>query len=91
MIKATGMEPELISYYNTFLFPLAAIQRLVSKLANKEPGLDLYLPPRIVNNSFEKIFASERAVLGRIPLPFGLSVISVSRSSGTASSDMANV
>lgn len=85
-LKASDLMPELISYYNTLLFPLAAVQRLVSKFNHEEPGLDLSMPPHIMNNLFERIFTSEKALLGRVPLPFGLSVISVSRNSGAVKS-----
>ena len=81
-LKASDLMPELISYYNTLLFPLAAVQRLVSKLTREQPGLDLSMPPRFVNNLFERIFASEKVLLGKVPIPFGLSVISVSRKRG---------
>ena len=79
LLERAGFEPELISYYNTFLFPLAVVQRLVSRAGRQEPALDLVLPPRLLNHALERVFASERFILPHVSLPFGLSVISVSR------------
>ena len=79
LLLSAGLEVELLSYYNTFLFPPAAIIRLLSKLRGEETGGDLRVPPRALNRALEAVFASERFLLPFLSLPFGLSVISVAR------------
>lgn len=72
-----GLDVDLISYYNFLLFPMAAALRLCSKIKGGEPGPDLRRPPRAVNRMLEEIFASERFLLPRISLPWGLSLVAV--------------
>lgn len=73
---------ELLSYYNTALFPAAAAVRLVSKLRRRRDKVgDLSLPPRMVNDILTRLMQSERNLLGRLPMPFGLSLVAVVRTS----------
>jgi SAM-dependent methyltransferase len=71
---------ELLSYYNTFLFPAAAGARLWSKYVGgeEEPG-DLQAPAKPLNTALAALFGAEKWLLGRVPSPFGLSVIAVVR------------
>jgi hypothetical protein len=39
----------------------------------------MQIPPAPVNAAFGAIYSSERFLLGRLPLPFGLSVAAVAR------------
>lgn len=73
-------ETVLLSHYNMFLFAPAAAARLASKLLSNEnePG-DLAVPPRIVNSFLSRVMGSETHLLGRVPLPFGLSLVAVVR------------
>lgn len=72
----------LLSHYNTLLFPAAAIIRSASKLlgGRTKPG-DLRIPPRVANSLFARAMSSEANLLGRVPLPFGLSLVAVMRKS----------
>ena len=72
-------EVELISYYNSFLFPPAAMARMWSKCFASSGEGDLKIPFQPVNSGLTQVFASERHLLGRCPLPFGLSVVAVVR------------
>lgn len=78
--KNADTEPLLLSHYNTLLFPAAAVVRLTSKLVDgrAKPG-DLTVPPRLLNASLSSVMASEVNLLGRLPLPFGLSLVTVVR------------
>lgn len=74
------LSAEVSSYANTFLFGLAVAQRLKQKLFPLRAGQsDVEVPAAPVNALMREIFASERHLLGRVSLPFGLSVISVAR------------
>jgi SAM-dependent methyltransferase len=71
---------ELLSHYNTALFPAAAAVRLASKLSwhRNEPG-DISIPPRSINEQLARLMKCEANLLGRVPMPFGLSLIAVVR------------
>lgn len=74
-----GSRPLMVSYFNTYLFPLAAAGRLASKLLPQpdRPG-DMSIPPLGINRLLAGIFASERLPLqAGLPLPFGLSLLAV--------------
>lgn len=73
-------ETLLLSHYNSLLFPAAAMVRLVSKCLSREtlPG-DLRVPPRSINTLLTRAMQSERELLGRVPLPCGLSLVAVIR------------
>ncbi|MCK5639211.1 MAG: class I SAM-dependent methyltransferase [Gammaproteobacteria bacterium] len=79
-IKEAGLELQWLSYYNTSLFPAVAAVRLFRKLVpGQVVGGELALPPASINRILEGLFAAERHLLGRLPLPFGVSLIAVAR------------
>jgi SAM-dependent methyltransferase len=65
-----------IGYFNSLLFPLAVAQRAASKLRGSEDA-DVRLPPKPLNAAFNTVFAAERYLVGRLPLPPGLSLFAV--------------
>src|SRR4051794_38804112 len=75
---------ELLSYYNTLLFPIAAAARLGSKFSKRESSGDLTLPPKWINEHLTGIMRCELNLLGRVPMPFGLSLIAVLRKRASA-------
>lgn len=87
--KQGGAETELLSYYNTWLFPAAAVARLASKMLRRNERGDLRVPRAGLNSLLEKVMASEAQVLGRWQLPFGLSLISVVKKKAAAPVRMA--
>lgn len=73
-------ETLLLSHYNTLLFPPAAAARLASKLLRSQSTQgDLTTPPGPINHLLANLMGSELNFLGRLPLPFGLSLASVVR------------
>ena len=54
----------------------AVAERLSSKLLRKDDA-DLTLPPAPLNTTLERTFAAERHLIGRLPLPVGLSLFAV--------------
>jgi SAM-dependent methyltransferase len=71
---------ELLSHYNTALFPAAAAVRLATKVSQRssEPG-DISVPPRAINEQLARLMQCEANLLGRVPMPFGLSLVTVVR------------
>lgn len=71
---------ELLSHYNTLLFPPAMAARLASRLlpATSSEG-DLRIPPKWINLALTSLFAGEAKWIPRSVLPFGLSLVAVVR------------
>ncbi|WP_294123981.1 class I SAM-dependent methyltransferase [Sphingomonas sp.] len=73
-----GYEIELMSPFNSLLFPPIAAVRLVGKLTGKDDSDDA-MPSAPVNKTLDTIFGLERGLIGRVPLPFGVSLVAVLR------------
>jgi len=76
LIQGSPLRLDKIGYFNSLLFPVAIAERLASKLRGKNTG-DLALPPAPLNAALERVFAAERHLVGRVPLPPGLSLFAV--------------
>ena len=76
LISGSPMKLDKVGYFNSLLFPLAVAQRAASKLRGREDA-DVKLPPAPLNVALEKIFEAERYLVGRLPLPPGLSLFAV--------------
>jgi hypothetical protein len=74
----SGFEVQLLSYFNTLLFPLVAAARIAGKITRKESADD-QLPGEFVNRTLEKVFGLEASLIGRVPMPFGVSLVAVVR------------
>ena len=75
-IEAAGLQVELLSWFNSLLFPLAAASRVAGRLTGSKDSGDK-LPPKPVNSLFETVFRWERYALGRLPLPPGVSLVAI--------------
>ena len=71
-----GFQVDLLSHFNTFLFPPIAAARLASKLLGRESADDS-IPPEPVNSLLQRIFAMEAPLVGRVPMPFGVSLVAI--------------
>jgi SAM-dependent methyltransferase len=76
LVEGSPMRLDKIGYFNSLLFPIAVAERAVSKLRGKDDG-DVSLPPAPLNGALEAVFAAERYLVGRLPLPPGLSLFAV--------------
>ncbi|MBI3570212.1 MAG: class I SAM-dependent methyltransferase [Gammaproteobacteria bacterium] len=80
LITRSGFRLQYISYFNTFLFPMAVIARMAEKyipFLGGQAGSNL--PGPRVNSVLAAIFNCERKLLGRMRLPFGVSIIAIAR------------
>ena len=76
----SGGDVLLVSHFNTLLFPPAAAVRLANRWWPKRVASHgLELPPAPVNRLLARVMASEAGLLGRVPLPCGLSLVAVVR------------
>ncbi|MES2444785.1 MAG: class I SAM-dependent methyltransferase [Pseudomonadota bacterium] len=73
-LKAAGLEGHKLGWFNSLLFPAAVAARMVGKLTGKDDSDDSP-PPGPLNTIFEAVFRFERHLVGRVPLPPGLSII----------------
>ena len=80
LLLKNGFQIDYSSYYNFLLFFPAVIKRLFDKILkikdNNKP-IDEMTP--MMNRIFHKIFSFEEKLLGKISLPFGLSIITIAR------------
>ena len=76
LFERSPLKLEAIGYFNSLLFPVAVAKRLVSRAAGSQDS-DLTLPPSPVNYLLERTFAAERGLIGRVPLPPGVSLFAV--------------
>ena len=75
-IERAGLTHNGLRWFNSLLFPAAVAARIAGRLTGKDDSDDSP-PARPLNAAFEKIFALERHLVGRIPLPPGLSIITL--------------
>jgi SAM-dependent methyltransferase len=76
LLDGSPLHLDSIGYFNSLLFPAAVAERVASKLRSKDEA-DLKLPPAPLNTALERTFAAERHLIGRVPLPLGLSLYAV--------------
>ena len=77
-IADAGLTHNGLRWFNSLLFPAAVAARLFGKLTGKDDSDDS--PPAApLNKAFDAIFRVERHLVGRVPLPPGLSIITLAR------------
>lgn len=74
-----GLSISRMSHFNTLLFPLAILGRMVEKITGKQTSAT-QTPPAPINALFTRLFALERHILNRLQMPFGLSLLLLARS-----------
>lgn len=82
VLEAGGLEVVRASYFNMWLFPPVAVVRAVGRLrgdGRRAPGSDFDLSPPAVDRVLTRVFASERHLVRRRDLPFGVSLLALAR------------
>ena len=78
LARQCGLSLDYISYFNFWLFPPVAAVKLFRKvIPYRESWQDMRQPNKFVNKVLQSIFGSERHILGKMPLPFGISLMAV--------------
>ena len=85
LVRGAGLDLTYLSYYNFMLFPIIAGTRILQRLQQRNRvGVngrhDLAMPSPSVNAVLQRIFSSERYLIGRARVPLGVSLIVVARS-----------
>ena len=78
LAREAGYDIELLSPFNSLLFPPIAAARLIGRLRGDQSSDDA-MPGALVNKVLEAIFGLERGLIGRVPMPFGVSLVAVLR------------
>lgn len=73
-LSKAGLGWQKLRWFNSLLFPAAVAARMVGKLTGKDDSDDSP-PAKPINAIFERIFRMERHLVGRLPLPPGLSIV----------------
>ncbi len=77
-LRAAGLEPVRIGFFNALLLPLAIAQRLVARALGRTAPID-DMPPAGLNDLLAGIFGFESRLVGRVPMPLGLSLFALAR------------
>jgi len=75
IIKASGLNVVYSTYFNTLLFPVIFITRIINNIVSTKVGSDVNKSPTMVNSILLSIFSSERLLIPRFFWPFGVSIL----------------
>ena len=75
-LQKAGLGWRKLRWFNSLLFPVAVAARFLGKLTGKDDSDDSP-PPKPLNTAFEAIFRLERFLIGRVPMPPGLSIVTL--------------
>jgi SAM-dependent methyltransferase len=88
VLAASGFRVELVTYFNTLLFPLALARRATQRLLPRKDYDELALPPAWLNRWLRRVFELEAGFVRRAGprglFPFGLSIAAVGRAGSPA-------
>lgn len=76
----SNLQLSKLTYFNTLLFPLAALVRFKDRLFGNLSASGTGIPPAPINQILAGIFGLERFMVGRVYLPFGVSLLCVLQS-----------
>lgn len=75
-LRQAGFAPRHRTHFNSLLFPLIVGARAVGKLTGRSAGDDA-MPPRLINALLQRVFGAERWWIGKLKMPFGVSLAAV--------------
>lgn len=78
-MKRVGLEPQLLTYINTFLFPLALAKRLCERWLPSQHTSDTALEMKPLAGILKWFLLQESRIIQKRALPFGLSIMGVGR------------
>ncbi len=79
LLRGAGFEVERLTYFNTWLFPVIALGRLLIRLTGLRPESENNVNAPGVNGLLKAIFSSEAVWLRRFDLPVGVSLLAIVR------------
>jgi SAM-dependent methyltransferase len=82
LLRRGGLCNYRINYFNTFLFPIAAVIRATRRLVGTDGRARSDFEgsrPGVLNNMLSQLFSAEKHLVNRVPLPFGVSLLATCR------------
>lgn len=77
-MRQCNLDPKYASYFNTWLFPLIALVRIMQmRFGISQRSDDLSMPSKFLNKLLLYIMSSEKHILKRGKLPFGVSIMAI--------------
>ncbi|MEK6287971.1 MAG: class I SAM-dependent methyltransferase [Acidobacteriota bacterium] len=76
-LLAAGLAVKRLSYANFFIFPVAALWRVLRRGVSPEKGSDLHPAPPWINALMGGVYRVEAGVFSRMNLPIGTSIIAL--------------
>jgi len=78
-VKKSKLQPELMSYVNTILFPVVVLKRLCERWLPLQTDSDIAMDVKCLGRLFKHCLILESRLVTKWSLPFGLSIIAVGR------------
>lgn len=78
-LEDAGYQVEYISYFNSLMFPVVVAVRFAKRLLGLKDVADDAMPSKPLNGILTKVFGFERHWVGRLAVPFGVSLVAVAR------------
>ena len=78
LLTAAGYDIQLLSPFNTLLYPAVAAARIAGKAMGRDKADD-EIPGGAVNTILDRVFGMEAGLIGRVPMPVGVSLVAVAR------------
>jgi hypothetical protein len=69
-----GVDIVYATWFNTLLAPVAMTYRVAERIVGRDLGDQERMPPGPINRVLSWAFGLERHIVGRAPLPIGLSI-----------------
>jgi SAM-dependent methyltransferase len=79
LAREAGLRPVRTTYFNSLLFPVVAAVRFIKAVSGMGEREDDAMPPAGLNRLLTALFSSERHLIGRVPLPAGVSLLMLAR------------
>jgi 2-polyprenyl-3-methyl-5-hydroxy-6-metoxy-1,4-benzoquinol methylase len=77
LLERAGYTVRYMTYFNTLLFPMIALIRAVGNLTGRHNASDAKPANKLLNDTLYHVFKSERALLPKVNLPFGVSLLAI--------------
>ena len=76
-----GLRVDAVTHFNSALFPPIAAVRLLQKVlpSGGEAASDTKETHPLINTALGRLFGAERHIVGKVPMPFGVSIIALAR------------
>ncbi len=74
-LRSAGFSVSYTTYFFASVLPLAMVMRLLDRFRTGEHDTGSGVPPKPINEALYGLSQLERRVMGRVPTPFGLSIL----------------